>query len=257
MRVAVFASDKSAAHAALLATHALAIASDAGLAVGPPVSPFDTEETVAGHLDDASAAGLDAVVAQPLHRLASVAVRSRLHLCVVAPGTCRVSDGLVRRAAAAAPRRPGLAPIWFVGDDAPDGCAALPSMRLHLRPAEVAGLRGGRADADLVERAVGLAAAMLLAAANPDADALDRADLLEALAGGGGSVEMQLRTRLLRLADLLHDHGTAGRGRGVTAFRRADALGHARRDRGPARRGTFPAREPEPVSDCPICAARA
>ncbi|GJD77492.1 hypothetical protein [Methylobacterium gregans] len=208
MIAAFFADDLSASHAALLASTAYnrrSIADDP-----TPSLVIGGERIVAAVptiLDAARSQGRDLMVALPLAHLGDRAIRCRVDAVVVSFGAKPWAARAAREAVAADAGR-DLAPPWLLpccASARPAGLRALPVSLGTLRRSEAATLLAGEPSADLRLRAVGLAAALHLAAEDPYAARLDPGHLRALLAGAETAAELRLRASLLELAADLDD----------------------------------------------------
>jgi len=209
MNIGFFADDSSASHAALLANNALcrADASKSGVLAGG----YNIVDVVPAYLDEASERGRHLMLALPLAQLGNASVRRRLDLSVVTFGAEPLAHDGARRAMASKAAQPtdAQAPPWMLasgGKALPAGPRALPVRTGSLRRDEVASLRAGCTCGSLHWRAVGLAAALRIAADDPYAAELDRARVVEAMTEGATVAEMRLRDDLLDLAVDLDEH---------------------------------------------------
>lgn len=241
MNIGFFADDMSASQAALLASGGLS-----GHAPGAPgvlAGSNALAEAIPDYLDAATASGRHLMIALPLAQLSNLSIRSRIDLAVIAFGPSLVArDGAFRAMTAECTSRTAtLAPPWLLsasGRSRHDPPHTLPVRMTMLRPYEAAEIRRGCRCGGLHRRAVGLAAALRIAADDPYAPSLDPAEVANLLAADGASTtltdaDIALREDLLDLADDL-DRGPGLR-RAPTDWRRRPAAA----DRRPGRRGSL------------------
>lgn len=203
MNIGFFADDSSASHAALLANNALCRAdpSDSGVLAGG----YNIVDVVPNYLDEAAEQGHHLMLALPLAQLGNASIRRRLDLSVVTFGAEPLAHDGARRAMTSKAAQPSdaQAPPWMLascGKALPAGPRALPIRTGSLRRDEVASLRAGCTCGSLHWRAIGLAAALRIAAEDPYADELDRARVVAAMTNGATVADMRLRDDLLDLA---------------------------------------------------------
>lgn len=208
MNIGFFADDMSASHAALLANNALNRDDP-----GPPgilAGSNALAEAVPDYLDAARMEGRHLMVALPLAQLDNPRIRSRVDLAVVTYGPSVVArDGALRAMASEASRAAPLAPpAWLLSGTCrsrPDMPRTLPIRLTTIRSDQAADLRDGCTCGTLHRRAIGLAAALRIAAEDPCAPRIDPSDVADILTATGtttplAAAEARLREELLDLA---------------------------------------------------------
>lgn len=211
MNIGFFADDMSACHAAFLANNGFC-GPDRGSS-GVLAGSNALAGAVPEYLDTARTLGRHLMVALPLAQLGNHKIRSRIELAVVAFGQGLVGRDAALQAMAADSASPfaGLTPPWLLaasGSAPPHGFRTLPVRMEVLGSREVADIRNGCTCDRLHRRAIGLFAALRIAADDPYASDIDAADVAELLSadipsGTLTEAEMLLRDDLRDLASEL------------------------------------------------------
>ncbi|TXN25057.1 hypothetical protein [Methylobacterium sp. WL9] len=237
MNIVFFADDPSAVHASLLADYALNSPTPRRPTAGPGF--LAGAEAVADRLPDrleaASCDGGTLIAALPLRLLQTPSIRERLDLAVV---TCGSDPESAERAVdALSSDRNGSTrecpPAWLLPcrrQEWPDLLRVLPTSVGVRRGRGLGYLRSGGPAGATARQALGLAAALLVAAEDPYLPALEPGQVLDILSGQTTAAGLSLRKRLL---DLVADLDEA-----------ADELMPARATRRPRGRATMPADPP-------------
>jgi hypothetical protein len=239
MNIGFFADDTSASQAAFLAGSGFNCRhrGPSGVLAGSNA----LADAVPEYLDTARELGRHLMVALPLAQLRNDQTRSRLDLAVVTVGPSLPARHSAFRAVAA--DRPaqvaGMTPPWLLaasGGSLPDQSRTLPVRMDALRSHEAADIRDGRTCCTLHRRAVGLAAALRIAAYDPDAPCLDAAEVARLLSADDSFEPLTEAEMLLRddLRDLAAELACGPHGRREPTVDRRRLAGT---DRRPGRRG--------------------
>lgn len=265
MNIGFFADDTSASQAAFLAGRGFNCRhrGPSGVLAGSNA----LADAVPEYLEAARALKRHIMVALPLAQLGNDQIRCRLDLAVVTFGSGLPARHSALRALAAdgAAQAAGMTPPWLLAASSgslPDQSRTLPVRMDALRSHEAADVRDGCTCGTVHRRAVGLAAALRIAADDPGAPCLDVAEVARLLSADGSSWPLSKAEMLLRddLRDLAaeFDRGSEGR-REPTVDRRHWARTDRQRGyrgvRRPIRRGqgrpALPSAVNRHATDCP------